>query len=278
MPAPGIQALSPRASFEAWAETVRGRSRRWSVPEVDAAVRVREALLEVQQQRRLRELNAQLTKILQDKDSLLQQKEFLIGEVNHRVQNSLQLVSSFLAMQARSSDNAGPAYGVGGGAAAPDRRGAGASPAVSRQPGRAGGRRPLHRGAVRRHLRLRWAQDWSRQLTLDLSPVLISTDRAVTMGLVLTELMINANKYAYGGAAGPIEIRLIEDRTMFHLTVADRGVGRPSFRKGFGSRLMDGLVGQLGGTLTYGDNHPGLRATLSAPIQAEHKQASAADD
>ena len=41
--------LNPRASFDSWAETVRGRSRRWSVAERDAAIRLRAALLEVQQ-------------------------------------------------------------------------------------------------------------------------------------------------------------------------------------------------------------------------------------
>jgi chemotaxis family two-component system sensor kinase Cph1 len=36
-------------------------------------------------------------------------------------------------------------------------------------------------------------------LTLDLSPIMTSTDLAEPLSLVLTELMINCNKYAYGG-------------------------------------------------------------------------------
>ena len=109
--------------------------------------------------------------------------------------------------------------------------------------------------------------DWAKHLSLDLSPVLISTDRAVTLGLVLTELLINANKYAYAGVAGPIEIRLIDDRTHIHLIVADKDVGEVSSREGFGSRIMEALIGQLGGELTYGDNDPGLHTTIKIPIK-----------
>ena len=54
-------------------------------------------------------------------------------------------------------------------------------------------------------------QDWTQHLSLKLAPVLLPTDRAISLGLLLTELLINANKYAYGGAAGPIEITLIEN-------------------------------------------------------------------
>jgi len=97
--------LTPRASFDAWQETIRGRASRWTQPEIEAATRLRSALLEMRQNRRVRELNRQLVEILRDKDTLLQQKEFLIGEIKHRVQNSLQLVSSFLALQARASGN-----------------------------------------------------------------------------------------------------------------------------------------------------------------------------
>ena len=110
--------------------------------------------------------------------------------------------------------------------------------------------------------------DWQAQLSLDLSPVRISTDRAVPVGLVLTELMINANKYAYGGNAGPLEVRLMEDRSRFQLSVADHGVGlmHGDEGAGFGSRLMRALVKQLGGELRFEDNRPGLRAVLTADL------------
>jgi two-component system, chemotaxis family, sensor kinase Cph1 len=112
-------------------------------------------------------------------------------------------------------------------------------------------------------------KDWAEQRTLSLSPVLISTDRAVTLGLVLTELLINSNKYAYDGAAGPVEIELIADRRHLHLTVADKGVGRTSPRKGVGSRIIDALVMQLGGKFVLSDNRPGLRTTVTIPVQGE---------
>jgi two-component sensor histidine kinase len=264
-PTPG-GVLSPRASFDAWREDVHGRSRRWTLPEIEAAGRLRPAVLNVRQNRRIRELNVRLTETLNDKDALLQQKEFLIGEVNHRVQNSLQLVSSFLALQARDADDGFKAT------VEEARRRLNAVALVHRR---------LYRGD---HLELvdaaryldelvgdaisAMGPEWAEGLSLDLAPISLPTDRAVTVGLILTELMINANKYAYDGAAGPLQIRLIEDRDKLRLVVADHGKGKVGTRKGFGSRLMDALVGQLGGELTYEDNAPGLRAVLTAPAAA----------
>lgn len=63
------EVLTPRASFAAWSETVRGRSRAWSLPEIDAAGRLRIALLDAQKNRRVHELNRQMTRILQDSSS-----------------------------------------------------------------------------------------------------------------------------------------------------------------------------------------------------------------
>jgi chemotaxis family two-component system sensor kinase Cph1 len=259
--------LTPRASFEAWQETVRGLARAWTAPEIDAAIRLRTAVLEVQQNRRVYELNRQLTLILQDKDILLQQNAFLIGEVNHRVQNSLQLVSSYLALQARKSESPELLAGL-----EEARRRITAVAVVHRR---------LYRGDqvslvdAARYIEELCAdtfsfmgQDWAQHLTLNLAPVIVSTDRAVTLGLLVTELMINANKHAYNGLAGPIEIEITEDRAMLRLTVSDRGGGKVAYSEGFGSRIVQGLVAQLGGKLAYADNLPGLRTMITMPVQS----------
>ena len=264
--------LTPRASFDAWQETVRGQARAWTLPETDAAKRLRAALMEVEQNRRLRALNRKLTRILNDKEVLLRQKEFLIGEVNHRVQNSLQIVSSFLSLQANASDS--PELHT---ALEEARRRMTAVALVHRR---------LYRGDqielvdAARYIEELCADtfafmgnDWATHLTLDLAPIVISTDRAVTLGLILTDLMINSNKYAYGGAAGPIEIILVEDRNDLRLIVADRGGGKVTFRKGFGSRIMDALVAQLKGEIIYADNGPGLRTTVRVPIRSVRRAA-----
>ena len=258
-------ALSPRASFEAWQETVRGRSRRWTLPEIEAARRLRAALLEMRQTRRVKELNGQLTRLLQEQARLVEQKDYLIGEVNHRVQNSLQLVSSFLQLQARSSEN-------------PELR-ATLEEARHRLTAVALVHRRLYAGSETRVVDgARYIEElcadtlaamgpeWRAQVSMDLAPVLIPTDRAVILGLVLTELFINVNKYAYGGAPGPVEVRLSEGQGAFTLVVADRGTGVVSPRRGFGSRMINGLVAQMSGRMVREDNRPGLRVVLTAPL------------
>ena len=262
--------LTPRASFASWAETVSGRSRRWLVPEVEAAARLRLALLEVRQNVNTRELNLKLTTILRDKDRLLQQKEFLVGEVNHRVQNSLQLVSAFLAMQARASQDQALKDAL-----EEARRRLTAVALVHRR---------LYRGDqvevvdAARYIEELCADtfsfmgaDWAKHLTLNLAPVLLSTDRAVTLGLLLTEMLINANKHAYNGAPGPITVELREDRTHLRLSVSDKGTGIAAAKEGFGSRIMAGLVEQLHGAVARSDNAPGLRVAISIPVEPASK-------
>ncbi len=265
-----LLALTPRASFEAWAETVSGRTRAWTMPELDAAIRLRAALLDVQQNRRVRELNQRLTTLVRDKDLLLQQKEFLLGEINHRVQNSLAIVSSFLTLQGRAADN----------------------PALREGLDEAGRRitaiglvhRRLYRGDqiemvdAARYIEELCAdtlsfmgQDWKQHVALNLAPALLPTDRAISLGLLLTELLINANKYAYGGASGPIEISLIENLTDLRLIVADRGAGKVPARGGFGFRIIDTLVKQLRGQLIQSDNRPGLRIEIVLPAGPDRR-------
>lgn len=258
--------LNPRASFQAWRETVRGHARRWTLPEAEAAARLRVAVINVWQTRRIRDLNRQLLNTLDQKDLLLKQKEFLMGEVNHRVQNSLALVSSFLTLQGKASDDKALKASL-----EEARRRITAVALVHRRLYRADQLEAINAARyiddLLNDLVVSLGKDWETHLVRDLQPVMLPTDRAVALGLVVNELVTNANKYAYGGAPGPLRVMLMEDRNLFHLTVADQGVGRTAARKGFGTRMMDALVIQLSGTLAFEDGRPGTRATLSAPIE-----------
>ena len=261
------ETLTPRASFEAWRETVNGRSRRWTLAEVDATLRLRGALLEARSHRRLTELNARLTEALGEKDGLIEQKELLLKEVNHRIQNSLQLVSSFLGLQSRALGD--PKLHE---AFEEARRRLQAVALVHRRLYRADQIEAVDLGRYMEELIAdmndSMSREWAGQISVDAPPVLVPTDRAVTIGLVVTELVINANKYAYGGAPGPIQVSLEEHRANLRVIVADNGKGKHKPGEGFGSRMMSAMVRQLSGELTFGDNKPGLRAILSCPVSA----------
>ncbi|MBB3345718.1 histidine kinase dimerization/phosphoacceptor domain -containing protein [Sphingomonas sp. BK069] len=262
--------LRPRASFESWREQVRGRARRWTLEQVDGAARLRRLLGEARAAAELRRLNRELERTGAEKDSLLAQKDLLMREVDHRVQNSLQLVSSFLAIQARDA---------GAGAVADQ-----LLEARSRLSAVALVHRRLYRddqievidlsryiGELMQDLRSSLGEEWGRHLTLDLAPVLIPTDRAVSVGLIAAELVINATKYAYPAQnGGAIDVVLEQHGHLLRLIVADRGVGKVAGGDGgFGSRMMTAVVQRIGGTVEFQANDPGTRALLTAPIEGD---------
>ena len=63
--------------------------------------------------------------------------------------------------------------------------------------------------------------EWEPNLIKDLHPLMLPADRVVGLGLVLNEVVTNANRYAYGGDAGPLTVTLVADRILFRLIVAD---------------------------------------------------------
>jgi two-component sensor histidine kinase len=64
---------------------------------------------------------------------------------------------------------------------------------------------------------------------------------------------------------GPPRVILSDDGDRLRLIVSDDGVGRAYSRRGYGSRMMEALVTQLGGTLEYEDARRGTRAILLTP-------------
>ena len=275
-PAPG-EALTPRASFAAWTQIVRGKARPWSAAEIEGAHRLIAKLYDVRQNRRIRDLADSLSIAAADKDRLLEQKDTLIKEVNHRVQNSIQLVIAFLALQARDAGDSMVKTSL-----EEAQRRLSAVALVHRRLYADDNVESINLSRyldeLLDDLRSSMGPEWSDLLTADLAQVMIPADNAVNVGLILVELVINAQKYAYAGAPGPISVVLEQHRARFRLIVADRGKGRNGNRQGFGSRMLNAMVKRLSGTIEDGDNQPGLRVILSAPIAPSPAGSGARDD
>jgi two-component system, chemotaxis family, sensor kinase Cph1 len=258
--------LTPRESFELWRELVRGKARPWTTAEVAAADRLGTALEDLNDQQQIRKLNRQLNRAVNDKEQLLAQKDLLMREVHHRVQNSLQLVNSMLHLQERQTDSEEVRTHF---EAARQRMTAVAM--VHRRLWRTDKlgdvRLDTFMGELVDELAAVWDSRWRQQITLELAPITLSTDRAIVLGLIVTELLTNAVKHAYGGETGPVLVEAAEDRHgLICLRVADRGRGSDDgdeARLSFGSRLIEALVAQMSATLEVRDNAPGRMVELT---------------
>ena len=97
----------------------------------------------------------------------------------------------------------------------------------------------------------------------------VPRDRAVSMGLVVNELVTNAAKHAFTGrTSGTIRVTFRRAPRGWELTVTDDGVGMeqaagPARDGGLGSKLIEALARQAGGALSVESDPSGTRAALS---------------
>ena len=108
-------------------------------------------------------------------------------------------------------------------------------------------------------------------LRISAEPVEINQGRAISIGLIVNELITNAVKYAFpDGRAGSVEVRFGRaGRGSLRLAVADDGIGMPEpvQRGGVGYRIVGRLAEQLGGALER-QSAPGTGLVLTFPEAA----------
>jgi two-component sensor histidine kinase len=89
---------------------------------------------------------------------------------------------------------------------------------------------------------------------------------SVSLGLIVTELVINALKHAFpGGRPGKIIIDYSFHGPNWVLCVSDDGVGMPKtapVRTGLGASIVQALAGQLGATVEIAPENPGTRVSI----------------
>jgi two-component sensor histidine kinase len=215
----------------------------------------------------LRDLNErrELEKAKQALEAQVQQKELLLKEVNHRVKNSLQIVSSILSLQVADVDGTEAAAAIRNAAArvlaiaaVHERLYTGEDPARVRLDTFL---RDLCHDIAR-------ASGWPEGIETNVERVDVPTDMAVPLALIINELVTNAIKHV----GPPCGIALRADAAdALKLTISDKGQGpshdRP--RPGLGSRIVDALSKQLGASVERKRVPAGYMIELTVPPPAK---------
>jgi two-component sensor histidine kinase len=105
-------------------------------------------------------------------------------------------------------------------------------------------------------------------LQTDIESELLPTDRAITIGLIVNELVTNAVKFAFpDDAKGTVLVTLKRASGELRLTVTDNGQGLDPGHadSGIGGRLVEGFAPQLGGQLTRESGNKGTIVCLTLP-------------
>jgi two-component sensor histidine kinase len=193
--------------------------------------------------------------------------ETLLSDVNHRVANSLAMVSTLVKLQANSiADNT-------------------AKDALEQTQSRIHAVSLVHRNlytsgdarvvsldeylaGIVQHLQTA-THDQIRDISLvyDFARIRLVADKATSLGVILNEWIINAIKYAYPSGSGVVHIKLLlTEDGLGELTVADEGAGfDPMMRErgtGFGTRIVRAMATSLSGTVEYLATDPGSVSKL----------------
>lgn len=223
----------------------------------------------------IRSINEHLERRVEDRTRDLKiardRAEMLLAEVNHRVANSLTMVASMVGMQARASGSEEVRDILANTQARIKAVGT-----VHKQ---------LYSTTEVQTIALddflpKLAEDiegsmrgegLSARVSKEVDPVSLTTDQTINVGIILSEWITNAYKYAYPDRSGDIRVKLRNggDGTAV-LSVEDDGVGRgqdPAPKgTGLGSKLVQAMATALGAKISYLDRNPGTEARLVLPL------------
>jgi two-component sensor histidine kinase len=217
-----------------------------------------------------RAIEREKEEILREAKLLLQQKQVLLEEMRHRVANSLQIIASILLLKARAVSSDEIRFHL-----------------------KDAHQRVMSVAAVQQHLHATEGIDqinvgsYFRKLCAGLvdsmvgeaQPVaidvtaddgMVPSSVAVSLGLIVTELVINALKYAFPRYKGDATIRITYEieGADWRLTVWDNGVGAveaspPKPDSGLGTTIIKALAKQLGAKVDISGTPAGRSVSIT---------------
>jgi light-regulated signal transduction histidine kinase (bacteriophytochrome) len=246
--------LTPRESFEAWRDVVRGRSAPWTPLDIRIAEALRVGLLEV--------ILRLADRALEQRRLAAERQKLLIAELNHRVRNILALIAGLVV---QSADNANSVEQFAGELEGRVHALARAHDQITRD---AWGPAPL-RGLLATETEA-YLDGRSERVRLAGPEVLIAPAAFATLALVVHELVTNSAKYgALGAPAGHVEARwALQPDGGLAIDWSEHGGPpvQPPQRQGFGSTFIERAVPHdLRGEATITFAVTGLRARFVLP-------------
>jgi two-component sensor histidine kinase len=223
-------------------------------------------------------LNASLEHRVKDRTADLiaarDKAEVLLAEVNHRVANSLAMVSALVRLQSKVIKDQ-----VAKDALTETQGRIDAISAVHKSLYSSGDARFVDLDQYLSGLLSNVGTSMRNEghgasLRYNLEPLKLKPDSSVNLGVIVTELVTNAFKYAYPDRTGEVRVylkRLSEGRA--ELVVEDDGVGRgpqgAPKGSGLGTRIVDAMARTIGAEVEYIARHPGTVARLAFPSPVE---------
>jgi two-component sensor histidine kinase len=204
--------------------------------------------------------------------NLLQQKETLLQELQHRVGNSLQIIASILSLKARAVKSEETRRHL-----EEARQRVMSVAAVQQQLLASGHGAQIEIGPYL----VRLCETLAASMTDDSHPIVLkvqadggtaSSADAGSIGFIVTELVINAFKYAFVGerAAGQLVVTHEAVDTGWRLVVSDNGVGTPQAHlgpprttSGLGTIIVEALARQLGARVDTVTNSQGTTVSIT---------------
>jgi two-component sensor histidine kinase len=203
----------------------------------------------------------------EQKDSLVREKQVLLQELQHRVANSLQIIASVLLQSARRVQSE-----------------------ESRLHLRDAHNRVMSIAMLQKQLAVTelktvelrsYFEDLCRSISASMigepdklkleviaDETATNSDVSVSMGLIVTELVINAIKHAFPDPSkgGRIVVTFAADEGAWLLSVSDTGAGMPVGKHvgkpGLGTGIVEALARQLGASVTVFNANPGTRVEV----------------
>jgi two-component sensor histidine kinase len=229
-------------------------------------------LTAIEQAIELIRLNRAKARAEQDVLEAKERAEMLLGEVNHRVANSLAMVSALVGLQANSMDNAEAKSAL-----AETQVRIQAIAGVHRHLYTTDDVRSIDLGEYLQSLAAELettmqAKETATRILVNVQNITIPTEKAASVGVIVTELVTNALKYAYAeGQSGEIRIALSRaGEENIGLIVEDDGVGWDGTGApqgtGLGSRIVKAMAVSLGATVSYANKVPGTQVGVQFPV------------